>query len=337
MRLVTHNREVSSTSRQHQPAAPASSTSWRDDSLATHSLTRDPQPRGLGTPPATAVPSRARPAHEGLHHEAPVAAALLLGPARGRRRHHHALPRRRRRRRAQRRGPAPRRQRQAGDGRRRAAVAPAAGLGRRGEAGRVGLHDGPLAAQGRGGQARRAAQRRASPLAARPLGGRALLVGVVRRPPRGRRRGRRERRGRLFFDAAPTDASPLILVTRDQWMSSLGRVRRRRGRAAHRRRRPQRQHRDVEVAPRHGWRGGRQGAGAGRAAEAAERDGVGGRVLLPSARVAQAGALSRPHAADLRCGGRRAGWKGAARRVRERRQVHPRHGSRSCREYFVEC
>mmetsp|Transcript_34145 Transcript_34145/g.101433 ORF Transcript_34145/g.101433 Transcript_34145/m.101433 type:complete len:435 (+) Transcript_34145:99-1403(+) len=148
MRLVTHNREVSSTSRQHQPAAPASSTSWRDDSLATHSLTRDPQPRGLGTPPATAVPSRARPAHEGLHHEAPVAAALLLGPARGRRRHHHALPRRRRRRRAQRRGPAPRRQRQAGDGRRRAAVAPAAGLGRRGEAGRVGLHDGPLAAQG---------------------------------------------------------------------------------------------------------------------------------------------------------------------------------------------
>mmetsp|Transcript_34152 Transcript_34152/g.101468 ORF Transcript_34152/g.101468 Transcript_34152/m.101468 type:complete len:311 (+) Transcript_34152:766-1698(+) len=310
MRLVTHNREVSSTSRQHQPAAPASSTSWRDDSLATHSLTRDPQPRGLGTPPATAVPSRARPAHEGLHHEAPVAAALLLGPARGRRRHHHALPRRRRRRRAQRRGPAPRRQRQAGDGRRRAAVAPAAGLGRRGEAGRVGLHDGPLAAQGRGGQARRAAQRRASPLAARPLGGRALLVGVVRRPPRGRRRGRRERRGR---------------------------VRRRRGRAAHRRRRPQRQHRDVEVAPRHGWRGGRQGAGAGRAAEAAERDGVGGRVLLPSARVAQAGALSRPHAADLRCGGRRAGWKGAARRVRERRQVHPRHGSRSCREYFVEC
>ena len=97
MRLVTHNREVSSTSQQHQPAAPASSTSWRDDSLATHSLTRDPQPRGLGTPPATAVPSRARPAHAGLHHEAPVAAALLLGPTRGRRRRPHALPRQRRR------------------------------------------------------------------------------------------------------------------------------------------------------------------------------------------------------------------------------------------------
>ena len=123
MRLVTHNREVSSTSQQHQPAAPAGSTSrqhqpaapagstsrqhqptapagstsWRDDSLATHSLTRDPQPRGLGTPPATAVPSRARPAHAGLHHEAPVAAALLLGPTRGRRRRPHALPRQRRR------------------------------------------------------------------------------------------------------------------------------------------------------------------------------------------------------------------------------------------------